>query len=90
MDPFTELLNRYRDQLPIGSGRGWSGCTCVCHKPNSGVIHIQACCQPSHQEIQELIEQFRDDPQALALIRQCALQALRGLSAGDLSRFLGR
>ena len=84
MDPFNELLTKYRDRLGFLNGRGWSGCTCGCHVPNSGMVHIQACCRPSLAEIEQIKSLFANDPEARALLSKCIDQALHSLSTGGL------
>lgn len=89
MDAFQEFLEKYRDQLPIKSGKGWGGCTCSCHLPDSGMSHFQACCQPSQAEIAELLELFRQDPEAEVMVHKCINQLRQDFAFDNLGRLGG-
>jgi hypothetical protein len=89
MDPLHELVTKYRDRLGFLDGKGWGGCTCDCHRPNSGVMHIQACCHLSPAEIEEIKRLFANDPEAQALLARCIDHALRNLSFDEIGGLLG-
>lgn len=89
MDAFAEFLEKNRDKLPIGNGRGWNGCTCRCHMANSKIIHVQACCEPSQAEIAQLMQLFQNDPKARALLQGCFAQALQDLTRSGLGSLGG-
>jgi hypothetical protein len=89
MDAFAEFLSKFRDKLPIGNGRGWNGCTCRCHMPDSKIVHVVACCEPSEAEIAELMQLFRNQPKAQALLQHSMAEALHNLTLNGLGSLGG-
>jgi len=85
MEPFLEILRKYRPSHFSNGALGWGGCRCPCHGPHPAVMHFRACCHPTHEDFEAILELYREKSAAREEI-QSILDEVRG---GMMSSFMG-